>query len=410
MGLIARPYQREGCDFLAGRSHAMLADEMRVGKTPQAIMAADKVEARRILVVCPAIATEHWRSEFARWSPNRPPAYVLGVDKNAPPECFNGVVIASYDRARKAWEQLGQQSWDVFIPDEAHFAKNPLAARTKMVYGKTGLGWKSKHIWPLTGTPAPNHVGELWPMLRAFGGTELSYGEFVKHYCYVDAEGRIRGNRPERLASARDLVRPFIKRRTRAMVAPEVPEIGIAELEFEPATVDLATEELESVDRENRIEVAKAKAIQLAGEIRECFEGNCYAQTVVFGVHLEPLADLEVLLRQAGITAASITGKTSSGDRQRIQAMFAMGTLQVLLGQVLACGTAIDLSYARHGYMLELDFVPANNEQAMSRLVNVALPDKVTFDVCSWPGTVDNAVQRVLLRKIQNAVINKEYT
>lgn len=410
MILTPRPYQCEGRDFLAGRSHAMLADEMRVGKTPQAILAADKVEAERILVVCPAIATEHWRREFAKWSPDRPPAYVLGVDKNAPPECFHGVVIASYDRARRSWEQLAQQSWDVFIPDEAHFAKNPLAARTKMVYGKGGLGWRSRHIWPLTGTPAPNHVGELWPMLRAFGGTELSYEAFVQHYCYVDNEGRVRGNRPEQLAAARHLVRPFIKRRTRSMVAPEVPEVAVFELEFEPGKVDFSTAELEGIDREDRIAVASAKASQLQVEIQQCLERGDYKQTVVFGVHLAPLAQLAQALTAIGVRAEQITGQTSHSARQSIQARFAMGTTQVILGQVVACGTAIDLSYARHGYMLELDFVPANNDQAMSRLVNLELPDKVTFDVCSWPGTVDNAVQRVLLRKIQHAVINKEIT
>ena len=54
--LTLRPYQEVGRDFLAARRHALLADEMRVGKTPQAILAAEKVGAQRTLVVCPAIA------------------------------------------------------------------------------------------------------------------------------------------------------------------------------------------------------------------------------------------------------------------------------------------------------------------------------------------------------------------
>lgn len=71
------PFQAEGAAFLAQRDYAILADEMGVGKTPQAIIAA---EARlqfaqcppeptpQVLVVCPALAKRHWQREVRKWT------------------------------------------------------------------------------------------------------------------------------------------------------------------------------------------------------------------------------------------------------------------------------------------------------------------------------------------------------
>src|SRR3990167_8549084 len=107
---------------------------MRVGKTPQAILAAHKAGAQTLLVTCPAIAVPHWNREIERWWPSGPlPRWQ----------------VWSYDRARSEWEGDRRGAVDVFIPDEAHFAKNPKAKRTKMVYGKDGFSRYAGAVWPL---------------------------------------------------------------------------------------------------------------------------------------------------------------------------------------------------------------------------------------------------------------------
>src|SRR3990167_4614006 len=219
-----RPYQLEGRDFLIARPRALLADQMRVGKTPQAIMAADAVRAGRVLVLCPAGAAYQWREQWADWSPNRSPATILGAEPISP--TFQGVAIASYNRAVQHRAALSTGfRWDVLIPDESHYAKNPEAQRTHMVYAKGGIGWNAHRIWALTGTPSPNHAGEVWPMLRAYGVVKLGYKEFVSYFCYYDwKQDKIFGNRPERLAELRALMADVVLRRTRKEVAPEMPE------------------------------------------------------------------------------------------------------------------------------------------------------------------------------------------
>ena len=403
--MILRPYQIVGRDFLAGRTRALLADEMRVGKTPQAILAADAIGAKRVLVVCQAIATHQWREEWAMWSPRRPPAVII---TNAPPPAgFEGVAIMSYNRAVQHLSTLtAQPPWDVFIPDEAHFTKNPETQRTHAVYAKGGLGWNSRHIWPLTGTPAPNHAGEMWAMLRAFCVVKCDYEAFVRYFCYYDPiEGRVWGNKKQHLAELRALIRPVYLRRTRREVAPDMPRIGYNFMNVAPIKgVDLNTDDPGQVAETDRVKVALAKVPALNDEISTQFALGELQQTVVFGYHVEPLQALQIELSFRGLKCSLITGATPNKERQSIMAEFKAGVCQVVIGQIIAAGTSIDLSAASHGYFLELDYVPGNNEQAANRLVNMQKQDPVTFDIVTWPGTMDDKVQRTLMRKVSGAV------
>ena len=73
----------------------------------------------------------------------------------------------------------------------------------------------------------------------------------------------------------------------------------------------------------------------------------------------------------------------------------------MICANILAAGVAIDLSAARHAYFLEMDWVPGNNVQAVNRLASMDKLDKVTVDVVTWPGSTDDRVQKVLLRRVQ---------
>lgn len=386
-----RPYQIAGRDFLASHRHALLADEMRVGKTPQAILAAHRLGAGTMLVTCPAIAVKHWEREVERWWPSGPLPHLA---------------VWSYDKARMKWEDGLRGAVDVFVPDEAHFARNPAAKRTKMVYGKTGFASKAGAVWPLSGTPAPKHAAELWPMMRAFGVTKLDYAAFVSRYCRVNADGQPIGTKVGMIGELKALLATFMLRRTRKEVAPEMPDIAFNFLEMDvggkkldAAMTDDDLLRMAELDSEDRIAVATAKAAVLANEIEFAIGNGLLKQTVVFGWHKGPLHVLWDRLHEAGISRALINGNTPSAERERIQRQFRAGMIEVVFANILAAGTAIDLSAASHGYFLELDWVGANNMQAANRLVSMEKKEPVTFDVCVAPGTVDERVQGVLVRR-----------
>jgi SWI/SNF-related matrix-associated actin-dependent regulator of chromatin subfamily A-like protein 1 len=393
--LTPRPYQIEGRDFLASRQFALLADEMRVGKTPQAILACEKVDARRVLVVCPAIATAHWDREFDKWL-------------SAGPEMTT--LIVSYDKAKIQAKEILAQHWDVAIVDEAHFAKNPQAARTKLIYGKGGIGWCSDHLWALSGTPAPKHAGELWPMLYAFGVTRMDYVNFIRRYCRIDwMSQRPVGTLEERAPEINALVEQVMLRRMRKEVAPDMPDIDYQFLTITPTgKADFDEHCVREIElgrvptaSDDRLAVAMAKVLPLVDEIDFAISNSLLRQTVVFGWHVEPLVALARQLANADLRVGLITGKTSAASREQIQREFREGTVQVVVANILAAGTAIDLSAASHGYFLELDWVPGNNVQAANRLISMDKIEKVTMDVCTWPGSVDDRIQKVLLRRVR---------
>jgi SWI/SNF-related matrix-associated actin-dependent regulator 1 of chromatin subfamily A len=391
-----RPYQLAGRDFLAGRRCALLADEMRVGKTPQAILAAHKAGARTMFVVCPAIAVPQWEREIERWWPSGP---------------LPRTKVLSYNRATTLWEAGLKGTVDVFIPDEAHFAKSVDAKRTQMVYGKTGFGAQAGAVWSLSGTPAPKDASELWPMMRAFGVVGMTLEDFQRRYCVIDWQGKVRGTKVEMIPELRALLAKFMLRRTRKEVAPEMPEIGFEFLNVGEsfgvdysAPEDATLEWLEAnrnVDVEDRIAVARHKADTLAKEIVFALQNSLLTQTVIFGWHREPLEQLCRDLEANRISVALINGDTLPRAREFAQGAFKRGELQVIAANIATAGTAIDLSAADHGYFLELDWVPGNNAQAANRLVNLQKSSPVTFDVCTMPGTVDDRVQKILLRRVK---------
>jgi len=384
---------------MAARKHALLALDMRLGKTMVTILAAQKIGADRILVVCPAIAVEHWSREFVKW----------WTGAIAPRH-----VVISFDRLLRNWSEIQKQTWDLVVIDECHFAKNPEAQRTKLIYGKGGLGWVSDRLWVLSGTPAPKHAGELYCMLKAFGAVGLSYWEFTRRYCTFDWTGKIKGTNPYRIEELKRLLAPIMLRRKRADVAPEMPAIDFQFLEVEPVSqVDLpisptlSDSQVEQylqhgagVDKEDRIEVAKAKALPLVENIAFALENDLLKQTAVFGWHIEPLEAVVAALRHRGFSAAILNGSTSASRRVEIQDDFRHGKIQIVVANILAAGTAIDLSAASHGYFLELDWVGANNLQAANRLVSMDKHEPVTFDVATWVGSADDRVQRVLVRRM----------
>jgi SWI/SNF-related matrix-associated actin-dependent regulator of chromatin subfamily A-like protein 1 len=412
---LLKPFQHVGAQFLAERTRALLADEPGVGKTAQVVMACTLVGARRVLVVCPAVGIAHWHREFKRW----------GEGLHTLPE----VTVISYDTARSYYKQglSVAYRWDVIVVDESHYAKNVLAQRAHAIFGLAGLAYQAKYIWCLSGTPAPNNASELYPMLKAFGVTPMGYEAFTRYFCRVDHTGKVRGTNPVHVEELRDMMKSYVLRRKKSDVLPELGAIDIQEWYVDPSTELLAGGWLEELDEQEgalraalvnksteeiltylagdqefstlrRIN-ALLKAPAVFNQVMFELDNGLLDKVVIYGYHREPLEILERKFDEAGIGAVAIHGGTLPKYRDGLVEDWKdpRGS-QVMLASIIAAGVVLDFSAAHQGIMLELDWVPGNNAQAMQRMHRQGQDKPVTVR-CAIGSPVDELVSNVVLRK-----------
>ena len=410
-----KPFQHVGSLFLAERTRALLADEPGVGKTAQFITAANLVGARRVGVVCPDIGTEHWRREFNKWNFKGDRADVISWDE------AHEIAAGFKKHGRSA-----PLPWDVLIPDESHFGKNPQARRTKSVFGTGGLGWYARRIWAGSGTPAPNNAAELWPMLRAFGKTKMDLATFTNYFCVVDGLGKVRGNRADHIDELRVILKSISLRRTKADVLPELGEIDVQEWYVKPSprfTFDVIPDMQESRLRrltqgrsddeilalladpsEDFATLRRYNALLKAPAIFDTVQfehaNGLLDKVVIYGYHKEALEALQRNFEWAKIDSTLIYGDTPKHERDAmIERWKKKGT--VILASIVVASTALDFTAAHQGIMIELDWVNGNNSQAMQRMHRHGQTKPVTIRV-ALGSHIDEVVNSVLLRKAKD--------
>ena len=172
--LTPKPHQIAGAAFLAARRAALLADEPRVGKTGAAIMAADQVGARSILVVTTASGRPVWRRGFEDWSIFGRSCQILTSKDRLRPDTEIAIVGWPNMADPASVADLWKREWDAIIFDESHFAKSMEAKRTVAALGVGGIHAKGKHVWCLSGTPAANSPFDLYPTLAALAPERLA--------------------------------------------------------------------------------------------------------------------------------------------------------------------------------------------------------------------------------------------
>jgi SWI/SNF-related matrix-associated actin-dependent regulator 1 of chromatin subfamily A len=440
------PYQEEGARWLASRKFALLGDQMRLGKTPQSIRAADLIDAKPILVLCPAVARMNWDREFKKFSTRTLSIGVLLNGKTATKESGKDAVVCSYDLIQNAGVRrtLSQRNWQLIILDESHYLKSPEAKRTTSVLGKSGLCTNAARVWALSGTPAPNNASELWVMLRVFGVYAGSYDQFVREFCtgFNGPYGfQITG--AKNADKLREMLKPIMLRRTRKEVSSEYTEPRYSDVVVEPSELHIA--DLESAfpqninvpngwknfktemtaleaeldaaivnpdDSESVLRLLSSQIPHVASLRRyigllkvpavvELVKQELDAglqKIVIFAIHKQVVENLRVGLKE--YDAVTLYGGTDPAKRDRnIKRFQENPKCRVFIGNIAACGIAIDLSAASDVLFVEADWVPMNNSQAAARVDNLKQTNTICVRFVGLAGSIDEHVQRTLQRK-----------
>jgi SWI/SNF-related matrix-associated actin-dependent regulator 1 of chromatin subfamily A len=434
------PHQIDGAHFLATRSSALLADEPRVGKTGTAIMAADFNLEEKLLIITTASGRAVWKKAFKDWSPFDRDVQVLtkSTDKLKSASAIVGWGGITNPTIRT---MLLSRKWDRIISDEDHFAKSFDAARTRALYGELHDGWMlntstalsrtaSDRVWALTGTPQPNAPNDWYPRLRALRPESLrahngfpdvtKYQDFLHRYCVVRMKKIsnfrkipvvIGGRNLEELRERRG---DFMLRRTQQDVGIRAPLYDILPLAVSPAI---------RREVEGSLDAAQILAAAEAGSTRELdmhlgplrrLTGEIKARAVVdavkeeFDCGLDKIVlaywhrDVGIILKEGLSTygVVGIDGSTSANKREENVARFAdPHGPRVFLGQIEAAGEAVDLSPAATLWFVETVFSPKAMKQMSLRITNHTQTRQALIRVCALEGSIDEAMEEVLLRK-----------
>jgi SNF2 family DNA or RNA helicase len=439
-------YQLEGAKWLAERKLALLADEMGVGKTAQVIRACDLINAERIIVLCPAVARINWQREFSRFSSiSRNFSLIMGRKDSIVPSNW---LISSYDLVSQEMS-LTKSLWDVLILDEAHYLKNHQAKRTRAVYGKQGLIHNTRRCWAITGTPAPNHPGELWVMLYTFGVTKLSYDDFIARFCtgYHSTYGfKITGANTSHIPELKALLSKIMLRRKKEQVVKELPPIHFDHVTVEAGPVDLdadswfveyvfpeeRTHELTAkLDHERTMITNVMKAAKMGPDglrvleaiaksvstirrytglqklkavtelVTEEMSQGKYSKLVIFAIHVSIIEGLRKSLRK--FNPVVLYGGTPAHKRQkRIDKFQQSAKTQIFIGNIQACGTAINLTAANQVLFVESDWTPAYNSQAAMRCHRIGQDKPVFVRFIGLADSIDEKINLILKRKTRD--------
>jgi superfamily II DNA or RNA helicase len=219
-----RSYQRRGLgwlDFLREFGlGGVLADDMGLGKTVQvlALIQAHRTPAkttkRPFLVVAPRSVVYNWIDEAAHFTPKLKSVEYRGPDREALRDHLDDydLVVTTYGTLRRDVALLATIEFDTVILDEAQAIKNP-ASQT----AKASRLLRARHRLALTGTPIENHLGELGSLF------EFLNPGLMGRLPWLDVlnGGHVASQRE--LALVAQGVRPFILRRTKAEVLPDLP-------------------------------------------------------------------------------------------------------------------------------------------------------------------------------------------
>ena len=382
-----RSYQRSGVNWLVFIRQAglggMLADDMGLGKTLQALCAV----RGRTLVVAPTSVLSHWGDEIRRFRPALRQSLYHGPQRRLDAEA--DVTLTTYAILRLDSALLARQSWDTVVLDEAQNIKNPDSQ-----VAQAAFELRAAFRLTLSGTPVENRLDELWSQFHflnrgLLGGRQ----DFQDRYAQP-----IAGGQPQAAERLRERIRPFILRRSKREVAPELPPRTERVLHCELSDAERIVYDTVRAATLNDV-VARLEA---GGNVMAAFEAllrlrqaSCHSGLVP-GQHADTSAKVELLLevlaevvadrhkalvfsqwtalldrvephlRGADIDFTRLDGQTRRRDEVVRRFQDSDGP-PVMLVSLRAGGTGLNLTAADHVFLLDPWWNPAVEDQAADR-------------------------------------------
>ena len=473
-----RPYQQTGFFWLLSLCRqgfgGILADDMGLGKTMQAIalltswyppreigvvlrdntnpgnraeiqpdlfsnalpltesspVATGSASAERFpcsLIIMPTSLIHNWVNEFTRISPGLRIYIYTGGNRRLSRSIFNSydVVLTTYGTLRNDADLLGTFVFGCVILDESQNIKNPFSQ-----VARAAFSLRSGHRIAITGTPIENSLSDLWSQMN-FVNPELlgNHSHFSNYYL----NPLLKNPRDPVGDKLRALIDPFILRRTKEAVTPELPPLtetisycsmGDEQQQLYESEKSKIRNELIGKIENNGLSKSSVMVLralmqlrQLANHPRMLDAGSAAGsgkfekvtemlevllsekhKVLIFSSFIKHLSLLEDYCHEQGHRYALLKGSTT--DREKVINRFRKNDdTKLFLISLKAGGVGLNLTEADYVFVLDPWWNPAAEMQAINRAHRIGQDKKVFVYRFISNGTVEEKILRLQKRK-----------
>ena len=410
-----------------GHRTFLLADEPGLGKTAQALLAAQVAKAYPLLAVVPNVVKTNWAREAARWTPGRSVTVIHGDGETV--DGFADIVVVNYEVLDRHVDWIGEHGFRGMVVDEAHYIKNKKSQRSQHVIEVSQRIRKRVPrplLMALTGTPLINDIEDFRAIWQFLGWIDARKpGDALM--AALERTGLTPADHAFYPAARTAVVDLGVVRRRKIDVATDIPARRIADLPVElegAAGRSIREAERKLAERlvgRYRAALEHRRAGPVAEGIdhamvrrvaeREVAEGtdastgeNVFAmvrrigqakaelaadyaaqlvrstgKVVFFAKHLDVMDAAEDTLTKRSISCRSIRGDQTSAARQEaIDTFVSNPDVAVIICSLTAAGVGINLQVASNVVLAELSWTNAEQTQAIDRVHRIGQREPVT--------------------------------
>ncbi len=415
-----------------GHRSFLLADEPGLGKTAQALIAAQSAGAYPLLCVVPNVVKTNWAREVEQWTPRRSITVIHGDGHTI--DGFADIVVVNYEVLDRHVGWIGRHGFRGMVVDEAHFIKNKSSQRSRHVLeiaDQIRQRTARPLMMALTGTPLINDIEDFRAIWEFLGWIDEKKPRRVL-MAALEETGLTPADRAFYPAARQGVVDLGIVRRRKVDVAADIPERRIADLPVELEDADVrsireAERELaerlvrrydaalltrregsssvgiDGIDRELVRRVAGWELsdtdessegsgenvfamVRRIGRAKAPLAADYAAQlarsagkVVFFAKHIDVMDAAEESFAGRGLGYVSIRGDQTSKARQRsIDAFTNDPEVSVAVCSLTAAGVGINLQVASDVVLAELSWTDAEQTQAIDRVHRIGQGEPVT--------------------------------
>jgi hypothetical protein len=429
----------------AGHRTFLLADEPGLGKTAQALLAAQAANAFPLLVVVPNVVKTNWAREAGIWTPNRPPTVIHGDGHTI--DGFADIVIVNYEVLDRHVGWLGELGFRGMVVDEAHFIKNKSSQRSQhalQLSERIRARTARPLLMALTGTPLINDIEDFRAIWQFLGWIDdkKPLGELMDA---LEETGLTPADPAFYGAARRCVIDLGIVRRRKVDVAADIPARRIADLPVElegeaGRSIREAERELarrlvhryqtaletrtsgvtvEGIDHElvrrvatwEREDTTTTKngenvftMMRRIGQAKAGLAADYAAQlqrsvgkVVFFAKHIDVMDVAEETFAKRGIRYASIRGDQTPKARQKnIDDFVNDPEVAIVVCSLSAAGVGLNLQVASNVVLAELSWTDAEQTQAIDRVHRIGQDEPVTAWRIIASQTIDTKIAELI--------------